>query len=257
MQNNKHKSDSNCAYGETLVAVLYGEAAKREIDDFESHSTECQECRDEFAAFGALRSAVSEWREIEFAPLELSEIVLPSEVQTVESNAAEKSFWEKTSWLETLRGFFTPANFGWQMATAGFAVFVILGILFIGTNDFFKRTGDVAQAPRISDNSTPKIAAFPKAEPTPGETTVLQTQIQDNVSEPKNEKVSESVTRINRKIRKPPQIASASVDNLRKRRTLARKTEPDVEDLGVLPIADADDASLRLTDLFEEIEPSS
>ena len=51
-----------CERAEELVAYLYGEAAPDEAKAFRRHLNACAVCREELAAFGAVREAVGEWR---------------------------------------------------------------------------------------------------------------------------------------------------------------------------------------------------
>jgi|GEM_PF-3157727 len=249
--NNNHKSDLNCAFGETLVAVLYNEATAAETENFERHLNRCRECSEEIAAFGMLRNTVSDWRETEFAPLALPSIVLPDEIQKIELAATEKH-----SLVQLLRDFFTPADFGWQMAAAGFAGFIILGLLFIGSTDLFKPDNEIARAPLPSVNATPEIAAVPEVVPARNQPTVTQNNSSPNASNQPEEKTRKVTARINDKIPKHTGIPAAQNDNLPKRRIPVPKTERKVEDLSILPVAEADDNSPRLTNLLEEIEPS-
>lgn len=55
-------SPRGCERSEELVAYLYGEAAPREAKAFRRHLDACAVCREELAAFGAVREAVGEWR---------------------------------------------------------------------------------------------------------------------------------------------------------------------------------------------------
>ncbi|HEV2706535.1 MAG TPA: hypothetical protein VGV59_11460 [Pyrinomonadaceae bacterium] len=51
-----------CERGEDLVAYLYKEANAQEARSFEQHARECAACREELAAFGALRESIGAWR---------------------------------------------------------------------------------------------------------------------------------------------------------------------------------------------------
>ena len=251
MQNNNHKSDLNCAFGETLVAVLYNEATAAETENFERHLSRCRECSEELAAFGMLRNAVSDWRENEFVPLALPNIVLPDKTRKIEPFATRSH-----SLLQSLRAFFSPANFGWQLSAAGFAGFVILGLLFIGSTDLFKPIKDVADAPRPSVNATPEIAVAHKLETEQNAPTVAKNNPSPNALNQPEEKTRIITTRMNNKAPKRSDIPGVRNDNLPKRRIPVPKTEGKVEDLSILPVAEADDNSPRLTNLLEEIEPS-
>lgn len=250
--NNNYKPDNSCAFGEMLIAVLYHEATAQEIADFESHLKHCGECGDELAAFGTLRSAVSEWREIEFAPLDLPPIVLPGEVRKTETNPAAKN-----SWLESVRAFFKPDNFGWQIAAAGFGVFVILGLFFIIFTDFSQPNNQFAKSANASANPTPEIASVTEKELAIRENPVSQTP-PETFSAPAGEKFSSNSTRIKRKAQRQIVNSAARGGNLRKRTIQAQKIGRTDEELSFLPVADPEDNSPRLTDLFEEVEePSS
>jgi len=249
--NNNHKSDLNCAFGETLVAVLYNEATAAETENFERHLNRCRECSEEIAAFGMLRNAVSDWRENEFVPLALPNIVLPGEIQKIEPAATGKH-----SPLQSLRAFFTPANFGWQLSAAGFAGFIILGLLFIGSTDLFEPDNEIASAPSPSVNATPENVIARKVEPKRDETTVAKNNPSANASNQPEEKTRSITPRMNNKAPKRSDIPAVRNDNLPKRRIPVPKAERKVEDLSILPVAEADDNSPRLTNLLEEIEPS-
>ncbi len=51
-----------CDRAEELVAYLYGEAVPAEAQAFRRHADGCAVCREELAAFGAVREAVGVWR---------------------------------------------------------------------------------------------------------------------------------------------------------------------------------------------------
>lgn len=55
-------SAPRCDRAEDLVAYLYGETAPAEAERFTRHLSACGACRDELAAFGAVRESVGEWR---------------------------------------------------------------------------------------------------------------------------------------------------------------------------------------------------
>lgn len=247
--NNNHKSDSVCAFGETLIAILYGEANARENEDFELHLKQCRECRDEFSAFVTLRNAVSEWREIEFAPLVSPQIVLPGEIQTIEEATGKHSL------LQSVRAFFSPAHFGWKTAAAGFAAFVILGLFLIGSTSLFRPPVEEAKSTIPTLNSTPEIATVPTLDSERKNITVEQDK--PSITSIRSQEKMRISTRINSKAPKKSGVSATQNQNVPKRRNPVQKIEPKVDELNILPVADSDDYSPRLTDLLEEIEPSS
>lgn len=252
MQNNDHKSELTCALSETLVSVLYGEASEREIEIFERHLSKCSVCSQELAGFGTLRTAISDWRETEFAPLALPGIVLPLENETAVSVVAEKIPQAK-SW----RDFFSPSNFGWQIAAVGFACLLILGFLFIYSTDLTKPAVDVAETP-----PAPTVAATPESDSSSEplfateEKTLAQNKQTAKVPNQPEEKTNVVPIRAGNKLPKQSETRAVSNPDYTKRRISNRKANRKVEDLSILP-ADAEDSAPRLTDLLDEIEPSA
>ena len=252
MQNKNHKSESACAFGETLVSVLYGEATEHEAKTFERHLDGCPVCTDEIAAFGTLRSAVSDWREMEFEPIALPNIVLPRENETAVSVNAEE-----TSWAKSWRDFFSPANFGWQTAGVGFACLLILGFLFIYSTDLTKPAVDVAEAlPASPVTATPEINSLSDTVFELEEKTVALNKQPAKAQNQLEEKTSLVSIRVGNKMPKHSETRANSNGDIPKRRISNRRANQKVKDLNILP-AEAEDNTPRLTDLLEEIEPSN
>ena len=59
---NNGANPRGCVRAEELVAYLYGEAKPEEARAFRTHLNGCAVCREELAAFGAVREAVGVWR---------------------------------------------------------------------------------------------------------------------------------------------------------------------------------------------------
>jgi hypothetical protein len=247
--NNNHKSDLTCLFSESLIAVLYGETDAPETEKFYSHLQSCNACSEELAAFGALRNSISDWRETEFSPLALPEIILPQERQTdvwVETG--------KTTWLDSLRGFFTPANLGWQMAGVSFAGLVILGFLLVYGLTDSKPPVEIVSAPKPSVTATPEIKTSPK--PSPEVKAVDQENNPRRVAVTPAEDKPAAPVRASNKINKQPAGRTNSTDSLPKRQIPAQKRQQNLEEISILP-TEAEDKSPRLTDLLDEVEPST
>lgn len=247
--NNNHKSDLTCRFGESLIAVLYGEAEARETVKFYSHLQSCNACSEEFNAFGALRNSISDWRETDFSPLASPEIVLSDERQAdvwVETG--------KSTWLDSLRGFFTPANLGWQMAGVSFAGLVILGFLLVYGLTDSKPPVQIVSAPKPSVTATPEIKTSPK--PSPEEKTVAEENNPHRVLPAPVENKPAVPVRASNKITKQPAARTNSNGNLPKRQIPVQKRQQNFDDISILP-TEAEDNSPRLTDLLDEVEPST
>jgi hypothetical protein len=75
MKSGKKMSDSlnDCGRKEDLVTFLYGDANAAERASFESHLTDCDECRSDLTAFKHVRRDLSAWQ---LEQLSISEITL-------------------------------------------------------------------------------------------------------------------------------------------------------------------------------------
>lgn len=61
--------NNNCAFGEQIAAVLYGELEAENKPAFDAHLQTCARCADELKSFAAVRAAVADWRALEFDSL--------------------------------------------------------------------------------------------------------------------------------------------------------------------------------------------
>ena len=67
----------NCGFSDEIVSYLYDEVGASERTRFETHLANCALCTDEFAAVSNARFSVYEWRREEFADLPTPQIVIP------------------------------------------------------------------------------------------------------------------------------------------------------------------------------------
>ncbi len=73
----KGEISKGCGFGAEMVAYLYGEAGEAEARKVEDHLKACGVCAAEFAAVSHARTAVTEWRDVAFAPLETPRVNIP------------------------------------------------------------------------------------------------------------------------------------------------------------------------------------
>ncbi|HKR02966.1 MAG TPA: zf-HC2 domain-containing protein [Pyrinomonadaceae bacterium] len=122
-----------CARAEDLVAYLYHEATATERNDFESHMRQCASCSEELAAFGGVREAITEWRN-----LSLGSFASPS----LEANGARVSPTTNPnpgrSALAALRQFFALAPL-WMRAATAAAVVAFCALMAIAVVHFLQR----------------------------------------------------------------------------------------------------------------------
>ena len=65
MSNNSYKN-SDCAFAEPLISYFYGESGAAEKIEFETHLETCAGCVNQLTEFAFARSAIREWRGLEF-----------------------------------------------------------------------------------------------------------------------------------------------------------------------------------------------
>ncbi|MDQ2747621.1 MAG: zf-HC2 domain-containing protein [Acidobacteriota bacterium] len=147
---NNNRKNSICADTECLIAYLYGESDAAEKAEFEAHLDTCAACVEELAEFNFARTAVSEWRSLEFDNLATPVFGIP--VNEAKSfTTLEKPRSRFAEWKQLFA--FRPA-----LAMSALAVAVILfGAAFIIFN--LKDNREVAQENTV--NKTVKAAVSP------------------------------------------------------------------------------------------------
>ncbi len=124
-ENNRHKSE--CSFSAEAISYLYDEIGEREKIAFEAHLSNCSHCADELADLSFSRSFVKDWRDLEFAHLETPAIQIPFQ------SAANDVSTANTSLLARFRQIFSiyPA---WTTAAAVASVLLVFGIFFAASN---------------------------------------------------------------------------------------------------------------------------
>ena len=112
-----------CGCAEQLVAYLYGEAAPEEAKAFRTHLDGCAVCREELAAFGAVREAVGEWRAQVLSTVPLLNIGEELSLAASSHPAPER----KRSAMAALREFFSLSPL-WLQAGSVAALLVVCGL---------------------------------------------------------------------------------------------------------------------------------
>lgn len=138
-----------CERAEELVAYLYGEATTEEAKAFRTHLNACAVCREELAAFGAVRGAVGAWRAealSTFPPLNVGEELSPA---LGSLRAPEQTPERRRSAAAALRQFFSLSPL-WLQAGALASVLVVCALAALtlaraevrwDSNGFAFRTG--------------------------------------------------------------------------------------------------------------------
>ena len=245
--NNNH----NCTFAESIVSYLYNETGAKEKLAFEAHLKNCLMCADELAAFGYVRTSLAEWKEAEVFALEMPRLENPA-IQTTAPVISTTS----GSWLDNLRELLAwfPA---WKTVSVAFAVLIVfvLAVFLVNSPDKTEVAANKDQNPSkestesnkvqeqlYSETKTPPQKAVEENEkPKVSETAVIKdsapksngAQKQKPIAPKTNETVAGNVVNRNEKKNK----------NIEKRE-LPRLSGTDEEE----------DKSLRLADLFDEID---
>jgi hypothetical protein len=121
---NNGANPRGCERAEELVTYLYGEAAPEEAKAFRQHLNACAVCREELAAFGAVREAVGEWRAEALSTIPSLDIVEGLSPAAVSSRPAPE---RKRSAVAALREFFSLSPL-WLQAGAAAALLAVCAL---------------------------------------------------------------------------------------------------------------------------------
>lgn len=251
MTNNNHKN-SFCGFSEQLVSFLYGETGGSEKASFEAHLENCAVCAGELEAFSNVQISINDWKLKEFAPLATPIFEIPFE-KTVEGFQSPTG---SVSWMATFRDLFSISP-AWSLATASLAVLAVCaGIFLFALNS--RQGNDIAEG-----NKPVKSKTAPTASMTPPDSNSKSNSNNeaDNKIAPVKENkpdvaVSNETNQKNTRIVKtsnPRQTpkTEGSTKNADVKRNDKTKNQPTPK---IMPDDDEEDDSLRLAELFEEIE---
>ena len=265
LKNDNHNS-SVCAFESQIVSYLYAEINPTEKVEFESHVENCKNCADEIAAFSGIRSSIKEWREIEFSTLETPALKIP---QANLVNGKNQTGEKTTSLFENLRNLFGFSN-AWTQAAAAFAVSAVcFGLVFIifnfsGGEDFAANQNKVEIKHKIKQSELPvnNVTTVETNDVLPKKSVEENFVNNDNSTEKKiNE--NEIIQAVNKfagnKIhnkkrsremqpKKPSETQTAN--ELKKPKAKPLEQEPKLTNFS----DESEDDSLRLADLFDEVE---
>lgn len=217
--------DNLCAHADDLLAYLYNEMAPADRDGLELHLADCTACIDDFAELSQSRYPVYEWKQIEFEPLVTPPIVLPA---------------ASVSWFDKARAAFSFSP-GYSFASAGFAA--ILFAVAVGYAVFVQESPD-----RDSIAVVEKIDPVPSTSPQriPAPDPIAAVKKTDDVVTPRStttERQIEPVKSVERKAKNE----------------LGKVTQPPKKVVAVPVMSrldDDEDDSLRLSDLFDDLDTS-
>lgn len=220
----------NCGFDELMVAYIYDEATSAERRRFEGHLLDCSVCTDEFASLSNARLSVFEWQKEDFAELETPRFEIPYD----RTNAVGEPGWYATL-QGILAGFRIPIA-----ATAG--VLLVLGLGFAAVMLVDRPEPQIAA--NLEADRPPVIDQKPVAVPdvtVPASQPVAGNNDSEIMAEREFVPVKAAETKRTRAVR--PATAQTAERRVVPNRLRKAPALSDFEE--------ADDRSLRLTDLFE------
>ncbi|MDQ3179236.1 MAG: hypothetical protein M3Q33_01830 [Acidobacteriota bacterium] len=249
----KNHLNPTCAFTEQIVSCLYGEATVQEKAAFDAHLNNCSTCGNELESFDFVRSSIVEWKKEVFVNLETPLIKLPYPIVVSAENH---------SWLDELRKLFT---FSPRLSIVLAALAVCVGMTFLMLN--FSNRDDIATIDNkpIESSLTPNVdkKVEQQIESVAEEDTFKKQTSKDELLKPSYTKTMPPIAPENR-IVKASNNSSKSNSVLQNSNKLGqvRKTKFDKNALAVQKrpvlklnnLEDEEDSSLRLADLFAEVE---
>jgi hypothetical protein len=246
----KNGHNPSCGFAGDIVSYLYDEIDTAEKAKFETHLANCATCGVELAAFSNVRTSVTDWREADFGWLPAPDIFIPYERVEEPRMAAAQTRGTILTDLKRLFSF-TP----WPPAFAAFGALAIFVGLAVFAVSYVSKPGD-----DLADNSKKsQPAAAPTADPKPAPTgevavTTPQPKGADTVVSPEKNPAPTAVkvsTTTN-----TPRSGNASSNKdpgnnkpANKNSSTEKKQAPNLNNY-----TEEEDKTLRLADLFEEID---
>ncbi|HEY8560541.1 MAG TPA: zf-HC2 domain-containing protein [Pyrinomonadaceae bacterium] len=242
-----HKN-SGCGFADDLVSYLYGEDAALGNAAFEAHLETCAACAGELEALAGVRFLLSDWKAREFAALETPSVEITYPVgapkNPVSTPHEPRAFGFRKFWP------FRPA---WSLAVACAAILSIAaGVVFLSIG--FAPKTDLA----VGGNRHQTEPSMPSAANSPEPVKVIESPAdrrENRAAVPAKTRENAAAGNVNRAGKKsvkerqmPKTKESASPQTADPARKIKNKSAPPVL------TEDEEDETLRLAELFEEIE---
>jgi hypothetical protein len=231
---------AECKFNTDIVPYMYGELSASESSEFETHLLDCVECTDEFASISSARYEVYDWKKLEFDSLATPHMEIPYEATVAVASPI--------SWPEKVRLAFGR---GWAIPGLGFAALAVISI-FAGMLTW-SPGNDNNEVVRAVDNSNTPTTSNPIGISTPAKTgTVSQPEAKGDdrpASRPAPLQAASNRTE-QRRVSKNAKLTQTRAPDAKQASTQNEKmVVPRLNDF-----AEDEDTSLRLAELFDDIE---
>lgn len=253
----KNGHNPSCGFAGDIVSYLYDEIDPAEKLKFESHLAGCQSCGPELAAFSNVRSSVIDWRTEEFGWLPSPQIVIPYEMAEEAPAVAEAA--PRGTILTGFKRLFSFAP--WPPAFAAFGALAILaGLAFFaftylnrGDNNLADNRNPVKTVPTVDPGKAPGKDEIAEANTNAsnGVKTPEQAALPPKNIAPENgpQKISAVTTNAPKDKGLPAPKDTRTPNKPGDKNTTEKQKAPSLNNY-----ADDEDTTLRLADLFEEID---
>ncbi len=228
---------TSCKLSTEIVPYLYGELSASASSTFESHLLDCSGCTDEFAAIAGARYEVYEWNQLEFVPMPTPRMEIPYDTANPHTE----------SWLDRFR---SVVGRSWALPGVAFAGLALVAA-FAGMFAFSSDTNDTASVPsnsnlRAADNR-PTVRESVK------QPVVTDQVVRQELPEVHQPARMSTVKRVDAK-------RGTSTERTISPQTMGTRTKSTQDQPRRVPTLNEyfedEDTSLRLAELFDDIETS-
>ncbi|HEX6124708.1 MAG TPA: zf-HC2 domain-containing protein [Pyrinomonadaceae bacterium] len=229
---------SNCRFANDALPYMYGELTSPEASEFELHLLDCTACTDEFAEISNARYEVYEWKKLEFEPLTTPVFEIPYV-------PASEGF----SFVDKIRAAFG----GWAVPGGAFAALAV-ALLTFGP---LLWTSDVKDIVVVNSNlASPEpvdlLSDRVVSEKLPSQVAGVPVKKEEEPSQRREGYVDRVPQRNVRAVGSPRPVRSPRP--VESKQTSAENQRNDTPTLN--DFAEDEDTSLRLAQLFEDIDTS-
>lgn len=236
MENNNH--NKACSFEGDLIGYLYNELSQGDRASFENHLAGCHLCTEEFAGISEARFAVYEWQKLEFAPMKTPRIVIPYEIR------------QTAALFDGLRAVLSR---GWAVGSLSFAALTLAA----GLGFFVLSDGDDIVLSNLNTTQS-SIGESSKVSEESGDVRSSSSLVQDKIIESEESIARPATVRITARQRQAPK---RRIEKSNDRQRISPRPAPAVTAVvnnapTLNQFEDVEDESLRLADLFADLDSS-
>ncbi len=227
-----------CKLSGDMVPYMYGELSVGDCSAFESHLLGCEACTDDFASISSARYEVYDWKKLEFDAFETPQIQIPYDAVPAAS--------ANSSWVGKLRSAFESKWSIPGVAFAGLAVVSIFAAIFMSAGD---GGGEVAS--RLDNSNIASVTSKSESDSigVPATETESRTEAPSEATPRPLQISAPGRVQPRRPVRNDKVTSTRQVEAKQASTRAEQKSIPTLNEF-----ADDEDTSLRLAELFDDIE---